>query len=482
MTGTYPNTTLHLALDQGGHASRATVFDNRGQVRGSSTQAVETFRSREFRVEHDPVAVVNSLKQACEEALKEAGKNVSIRNAGLATQRSSIVCWDRVTGEPLSNILSWQDRRAADWVSKAAKYNSIIHKQTGLMLSPHYGMSKLRWCLDNLPKVADSFARGRLAFGPMAAFLIHQLLKENPLLVDSANASRTLLVSLKDSDWSTPLLDLFNIPDKPLPRCVTNRFDFGHLSFTNQSIPLTVCTGDQSAALFALGQPEKDVIYVNLGTGGFVQQVCGEDAVVTPRLLSSLVYHDKTHRIYVLEGTVNGAGSAIQKLADDQGVDIEEVNQHLDTWLESYQSPPMFLNGVSGLGSPYWRPGFKSEMIGKANPQQQFVAVIESIVFLVMMNIRELQKHLPAPRKIVISGGLSNTGGLCQRLADLSELRVERPKLVESTARGLAYLLAGPDQWHALGPAVAFAPEENQSLRDRFRLWRQLMRDKTENV
>ena len=470
--------TLHLSLNQEGPNSSAMVFDSRGQLRAQADCGIETFRSRDNHVEHDPVELVQSLTNAALDALSQMGKQACIRNAGLSTQRSSIVCWDRVTGEAISNVISWQDRRASDWVASKGSYQNLIHSQTGLVLSPHYGMSKLRWCLDNIATVSESFARGRLAWGPVASFLLHRLLKEHPLKIDPANASRTLVWDVTTRNWSEQLLDLFQLPPKPFPRCVPSQHDFGHLAFTNQAIPLSVTTGDRSAALFALGLPKDDVIYLDIGAGAFIQQPCGSKPLITPNLLTSIVFQDEREAHYVLEGTVNGAGSALRAKAEELSMNMDLVRAESETWLDEVKEPPLFLNGVSGLGSPYWEPKFSSEMVGKGSAKEQMVAVMESVVFLVNMNVKELAKHLPKPKKIIVTGDLASMDGLCQMLANLSGIRVERPKLAQAAARGLAFLCANSDGWVPTGPAVGFPAQQDKSIEKRFALWRQLLRAK----
>ena len=472
-------TTLHLALDQSDAMSQALIFDNRGQLRAKAEAEVQTFRTQDQRVEHDAIEIAQTLASVTQEACKQVGKQASIRNAGLAAQRSSIVCWDRITGEPLSNVLSWRDRRARDHISSFGKYRNLIHRETGLMLSPHYGMGKLNWCLNHVPAVSESLARGRLAFGPLASFLTHRLVKEKPLLVDPANASRTLLLDLKKLTWSDPLLDLFKIPAKALPRCVPTRHEFGVLDFTHQPIPLRVVSGDQSAALFALGNPEPDVVYINLGSGGFVQQSCGTRPMILENLLTSVVYQSENQGHYAIEGTVNGCGSALRIVAEELGLNDEHLEDNLNEWLTTEDNPPLFLNGVTGLGSPYWQPSFKSEMVGKASKQAQLTAVAESIIFLIQRNLQELGRHLAEPKKLVVTGPMAYSG-LCQKLANLSGIRVERPKMQDATARGLAFLCSGSEKWLPLGPATGFPVEQDDALRQRFGLWRQLVRAKLE--
>ncbi|MEM7280267.1 MAG: FGGY family carbohydrate kinase [Pseudomonadota bacterium] len=470
-------TTLHLSLEQTGTCCRASVFDNRGQLRALAEQSVHTFRGREQRVEHDPLELVQALIGVTHEACKQVGKQASIRNAGLATQRSSIVCWDRVTGEPLSNVISWQDRRATEQVAKLGKYQNLIRSKTGLVLSPHYGMGKLNWCLNNLSAVSDSLARGRLAFGPLASYLVSQLVKEKPLVVDPVNASRTLLLDLATLDWSEPLLDLFKIPEKALPKIVPTGHDYGILASTNQPIPLSVVTGEQSASMFSLGSPEPDIIYINLDSGAFIRQLSPRNPQIVEGLLTSILAKKQSDILYAIEGTVNGAGSALSIVADELDVDGNLLGENLGQWMTDCKQPPLFLNGVAGLGSPYWRPEFKSEMVGHGDKYAQLVAVAESIVFLIHRNIQTMSRRLEMPRKLVVTGD-SAYPGICQKLANLSKIRVEKPKMQHGAARGLAFLCSESENWLPLGPATGYPVEEDVELCQRYSLWRQLVRAK----
>src|SRR5579872_2569123 len=187
-------TPLVLTLDQGGHASRALVFDGGGRVHASAEQRLRTHRRSSAVVEHSPAEVVTSLRRAAEAALQQLGPRAAhVQTAALATQRSTVVCWDRTTGRALSPVISWQDRRAARQVAALAPRAQHLHSVTGLVLSPHYGASKIAWCLQHLPAVRKAARDGRLAAGPLAAFLMANLLVGRPCLTDTVNASRTLL-------------------------------------------------------------------------------------------------------------------------------------------------------------------------------------------------------------------------------------------------------------------------------------------------
>jgi glycerol kinase len=422
-------------------------------------------------VEQDPEELLVSLQDSIVEAVVSLGSRADqIVSAGIATQRSSIVCWDRRTGMALSPVISWQDRRAHEWLGRFSVYASEVHRRTGLRLSAHYGASKLRWCLDHLPAVTAARREGRLAMGPLASFLLFRLLAEKPLLADPANAARTLLWNIRTMDWDPWLLDRFGVPKEPLPHCVSTRHRFGTLHVKERRIPLTVATGDQSAALFSLGAPQPESVYINMGTGAFIQRAFNQ-APEADGLLTGMVYRDADRAVFVLEGTVNGAAAALRWAEREWG--LENIEARLPEWLARDGDIPLFLNGVGGLGAPFWSAEFDSRLVGNGEPWQKAVAVVESIVFLLQTNLERMQQLPPAPARLVVSGGLARYDGLCQRLSDLSDMALYRPADHEATARGTAYLLAGfPDDWPEEKPGTPFVPKKNTGLRQRYQRWR----------
>src|SRR5574340_73459 len=282
--------SLFLALDQGGHASRALVFSAAGKLVANAEKRIAIRYPAAHRVEHDPEALLASIRQVCTAVVRQLGARASdIRCAGLATQRSTLVCWDHDTGRALSPVISWQDRRAARRLKILTPQAARVHSVTGLVLSPHYGASKLAWCLENLPAVRRARQQHQLAAGPLASFILANLLEEKPLWADPVNASRTLLWDYRVRDWSAELLQLFAIPPAILPVCVPNRHAFGHLPLGRYRIPLTVVTGDQPASLFANGKPQPHSAYVNIGTGAFIQKLHGTRPPQVSGMLGSVL-------------------------------------------------------------------------------------------------------------------------------------------------------------------------------------------------
>jgi glycerol kinase len=474
---------LWLTLDQGGHASRAIVFDNSGRQVAQAFATITTRRIGADRVEHDPLEIMQSLRTVIDDVAKTLGADADrLQAAGLATQRSSVVCWRADTGQPLSPVLSWQDRRNTALIEQLQDHHSEIQQLTGLVLSPHYGASKLRWCLDQLPAVQHAQQAGQLHCGPLATYLLQALLQERPHLVDPANASRTQLWSPASNEWSETLLDWFGVPLASLPRPVTTLYPYGHLQVTTHQVPLLVCTGDQAAVPFANGALNRDCIYINLGTGAFALALLEHDLAEAAPLLRSVLYSDATQTIFALEGTVNGAASALHWLGERSGLDVQRATHALQRRQVADLAIPVFVNGIGGVGSPYWLPQLESHFVsitgsnGDADDLAQLIAVIESIAFLLAANIEHMRRQLPELSRIVVGGGLSSCPYLCECIADLSQLTVTRLSERELTARGLAYLVAGqPQTWLCDLQTVNFVSQHNAALHTRQLLWHEQM-------
>ncbi len=471
--------TLYLAIDQGTHASRAVVLDRCGRVHARAEQEIALSRPQPDWAEQDGEAMVASIVTAVDEALAALGnRRRDVVAAGLASQRASCVCWDRRDGRPLSPVFSWQDRRAHRWLAQFEPHGEEVHRKTGLFLSAHYGASKLRWALDHLPAVQAARHAGTLCWGPQASFLVFRLLAEHPLYADPQCAARTQLWNLQSRDWDPELLALFGLPQGLLPKSVPTCHRYGTLRSGDVGIPLLAVNGDQSAAVFAFGWPEGDSAYVNIGTSAFVQRVLTHDPGYVPRQLVGIVLDDGRTTVWTVEGNVNGAGTALEWL--QQELDVADVMPLLAQWLARDGEPLLFLNGIAGLGGPFWKPEFASRYVGVGEPWQQGVAVVESIAFLLQANIDEMAKYLPPAQRIRISGGVSRMDGMCRQLAAVSGLPVHRRDDPEATARGIGYLAAGrPAQWNIETEEQVFAPADEPALRARYRRWRALMAEAT---
>jgi glycerol kinase len=359
------------------------------------------------------------------------------------------------------------------------QHGEAVHRATGLYLSPHYGASKLRWAFDHLPEVRAAAAQRTLAWGPMASFLAFRLLKERPLLADPQCAARTQLWNLAARDWDPALLRLFGLPEGFLPASTRTCRNWGTFAVAGRDIPLTAVNGDQSAAVFAFGWPEADAAYVNLGTSGFVQRAMEQLAGAAPRQLTGIILDDGTATLYTIEGNVNGVGTALEWIGKELG--IADLAAVLPEWLaRPADDVPLFLNGIAGLGGPFWQAGFASRFVGDGERWQKAVAVVESIAFLLQANIDCMAARVAPARRMRVSGGVSRLDGLCRRLASLSRLAVHRRDDPEASARGIAYLAAGrPEPWNPVYEEAVFAPEADAGLRERYSRWRALMAEAT---
>ena len=470
---------LFLAIDQGTHASRAVVLDGRGQVLSTGSTEIGLVHPREDWAEQDADAMVSSIADAVLQAARPLQeRRHDIVAAGLASQRASCACWDARDGRPLSPVFSWQDRRAHEWLRQFEPKAEEVHRKTGLFLSAHYGASKLRWALENLPPVRQALADGTLCWGPQASFLVFRLTAERAMKADPQCAARTQLWNIQTRDWDAGLLDLFGIPPGFLPRSVPTCHAYGTMRAGGLSVPLVAVNGDQSAAVFAFGWPEEDSAYVNIGTSAFVQRAVNTAPPYAPRSLTGIIFDDGRRTVYTLEGNVNGAGTALEWLRTALG--ITDATERLPGWLDAPCEPPLFLNGIAGLGGPFWKPDFPSRFVGDGEPWQKAVAVVESMAFLLQANMDEIGKYLPPAKRIRVSGGVSRLDGLCRRLATVSALPVHRRDDAEATARGIGYLAAGmPAQWNNAATEEVFAPEKDEALVRRYARWRALMREET---
>jgi glycerol kinase len=463
---------MWLSIDQGGHASRALVFDASGAVIARGEAPLETLRHAEW-VEHEAGDLAASVRSALEQVAAQLGGRVGgLQAAGLATQRSTLVCLRRSAGTALSRVLSWQDRRGAELLARLGLDADRVRQLTGLRMSPHYGASKIRWLLEHAPGVRAAAAERDLLAAPLASFLLHALGVTTEWVVDPANASRTLLMDAHALDWSPELLDAFGLDRSMLPAIRDSRSGFGKLRLGAASVPLKVVSGDQSAALFCLGAPPVGTAFINIGTGAFIQIVTGQTPVSHPDLLASIVWSEGSRRTYVLEGTVNGAGAALDAQLAALGFSARPDSAALLHMLARPERTALFLNGVAGLGSPDWVADFPTQYLGPADREQRLAAVIDSIVFLIMRNLGVMRRLVPVER-IVVTGGLAQLDWIPQQLATLCEQPVVRLADPEATARGLAFLVSNGALpiAPALADARTFAPLLHGEIQQRYRIW-----------
>ncbi len=452
-----------LILDQGTHASRGLLISPSGEILYSRWQKISLTRSTPPRVEQNAEEILASIRSVVRECVDWASRHMLYISAvGLATQRSTVVAWDKITNLPLAPAISWQDTRTATWLATLKVDPKEIRARTGLPLSPHYGASKMHWLLENEPEVRNAADHHRLMMGPLASFLLSNITQGHPQLADHSNASRTLLWNLQTRDWDPWLAHLFDIDLEWLPESVPIQSYFGVLE--NTDIPINLVNGDQSAAMFGHGSINDTTAVINMGTGAFIVLPTGNSPKPHPHLLSGIVSSDSQHACYCLEATVNGAGAALEWIQKRFAItDIHSLD-----WA-AIDNPPVIVNTIGGLGSPWWIADVNSPIdCATMDAATCVAAVMESIVFMLTANLRELQSTGHPIEEIKMGGGLSRSDELCQRLADLTDLRVYRSAETEITALGTARLIAGNTGHFAAPTLDDFENEKNHALEARY--------------
>ncbi|RYY73363.1 MAG: glycerol kinase [Gammaproteobacteria bacterium] len=499
--------SLVLAIDQGGQSSRVAVYTLNGEQLHCFSAPCATSHKRvsEFEyIEQDPVVILSGIKNCIEKIHHVLGDDTKhITAAGFAGQGSSLLCWDTKTGEALSPVLSWQDVRGHLFLESIPLANEQARELTGLRVSPHYGASKMRWCLDNNCQAQDALKNNSLSISPIVSYIFWHLTGKS--CVDPGHAQRTLLWNLKSSNWDEQLLGLFKIPRNILPECKSHNGNFGNLRLSAYQIPFKASARDQGASLFCRGLPDQSVCYVNIGTGAFIQRVAStldapEGLLVSPLWLPENDSHEtielssptcyaaeladdfklphllntREKSLYAWEATANGAASAIAFMQEQTGLKItpDDINNALN--IEPAHDC-FFLNAIGGLGAPYWRTDLASVFSDILVPHEKILAWLESIIFQVSVNV-DLMNQMGSAQKIYISGGFSNANVLCQKIADVTQIPVHRSENADATLQGIACMAACiPASWKSDLKEDIFKPCLNLHLRSRFEHWKQLM-------
>ena len=454
-----------IVIDQGTHSTRAILYNQKGTPIFESRESVDLNQIDRYRIEQNG----NQILESCKAVVKDSTKYLQENNihdvvAALTTQRSTVIAWNSSTGSALSPALSWLDTRAEEYLRNLSLTAKEIKYKSGLPVSPHYGASKLRWLLDHNKNVQIAQKQDNLALGPLAAYLIFNLVEDNTFYVDYSNAHRTLLWNLQTKDWDQEILNEFSLQPSLLPKAVPNTYEYGDL--LGIKCPLVFVNGDQNSVIYGYGNVKENTALVNIGTGGFVL-VKSNKPIMDSKLLGSITYSTNSETEYSLEGTVNGAGAALSWAKEAWKINnIESIN-----W-QNIKEVPIFINTIGGLGSPWWESKIKPIFLGNKNyqeysPEQCKAALMESIVFLIAKNIQEISHQGIETKNLIISGGLSSDSHLCQRLADLCEAPVMSTEFKEATSRGAAWLVFDRPTWEPLHFS-SFTPNKDEGLYSRY--------------
>ena len=439
-----------LALDQGTTSSRAIVFAEDGSVRALALQEFRQIFPHPGWVEHDPEEIWASQLTVARRALARAGlKAADIAALGIANQRETTILSDRKSGQPLHNAIVWQDRRTAaacDRLKHRGKTKTVRSK-TGLVLDPYFSATKLAWLLDSIPGLLLHAERGELAFGTVDSWLAWKLSGGALHVTDVSNASRTMLYNIHDGSWDEELLTLFRIPRSLLPRVLPSSHFYGETkkAIFGAAIPIAGIAGDQQAALFGQGCHAPGMAKNTYGTGCFMLLNTGAEAVPSRHgLLTTCCAQPKAKPQYALEGSVFVAGAVVQWLRDGLGVvqaasEIEALAASVEDTGGVYLVP-----AFAGLGAPHWDAHARGTMLGltrgttKAHIAR---AALEAIAFQSAELLQAMQKDAGlCLTELRVDGGATVNDLLMQFQADILGVPVVRPKVLETTALGAAYL------------------------------------------
>ena len=440
-----------LAIDQGTTGSTALVIDKRLRVRGRATREFPQHFPRPGWVEHDGEEIWASVAWVVRKALREAGlTGRDIAAIGITNQRETTLLFDRTTGLPVHNAIVWQDRRTADLCAelKAAGHETRVRETTGLLLDPYFSATKMRWLLDRVKGAGKRTAAGDWVFGTIDTFLVHRLTGGAAHVTDVTNGSRTLLMSLARRAWDADMLSLFGVPESALPHIVPSSGVVGTtrgLRWLPDGIPVAGIAGDQQAALFGQACFEPGAAKCTYGTGAFLLMNTGETPVMSQHgLVSTVAWEVGGRAHYALEGSSFIAGAAVQWLRDGLGIikKASEVEALARTVPDT--GGVVFVPALAGLGAPHWRPEARGLFCGidRGTTRGHIARAVLEGVALQVADLAEAMRR-DAGRTMPVfraDGGASQNDLLMQFQADVLGTPLERPRMVETTALGAAFL------------------------------------------
>ena len=429
-----------LAIDQGTTSTRAILFDGEARPLASHAIALRQIYPANGWVEHDAGEIWQAALACCRAVLRgrEAGDVAAI---GITNQRETSLIWDRQTGAPLHNAIVWQDRRGAARCAELKRrgLEREISRKTGLLLDPYFSATKLEWLLKNVKGL-----KGRdIAFGTIDSWLIFNLTKAAVHATDVTNASRTLLWNLKTRDWDPSLLRLFSVPRAILPEVRESRGDFGRLDpmLLGAPIPILGVAGDQQAASFGQACFKPGDVKSTYGTGCFALVNTGKSV---PRSRNRLLATALAQKQYAIEGSIFIAGAVVQWLRDELAVLASAPESEAVAKRAKPAEGLYFVPAFTGLGAPYWDPDARAAILGLTRDMGK-CEIVRAALDAVCYETRDLLEAMRRDmgkglKSLKVDGGMVANDWFCQRLADLTGLKVERPKVTETTALGAAYL------------------------------------------
>jgi glycerol kinase len=439
-----------LALDQGTTSSRAILFGHDGKIVGVAQHEFKQIYPNVGWVEHDPYDILTSQLTSAVEVLGKASvRPRDVAALGITNQRETTIVWNRDTGKPVYNAIVWQDRRGAPLCKKLAEDGAedAIRQKTGLLIDPYFSGTKIAWILDNIEGARKQAEQGKLAFGTVDSWLIWNLTSGKRHITDRTNASRTMLYNIVQDRWDADLLKLLKIPESMMPEVVWSSEVMGQVttSLGLGNVQIAGIAGDQQAALFGQLCIAPGDAKNTYGTGCFLLQNIGNKFTLSQeRLITTLTCSSQKKLEYALEGSIFVGGAVVQWLRDNMrffssSPDVESAAASVkDT------DGIVFVPAFTGLGAPHWDPYASGMIIGiQRSTQIGHIAraALESIAFQVadVLHAMDQDTHQPF-HELRVDGGAAANDILMQFQADLLQIPVHRPAVLETTALGAAYL------------------------------------------
>lgn len=432
--------SLLLAIDQGTTSTRAILFDAEARPLASHAIALRQIYPANGWVEHDATEIWQAALSCCRAVLNGRAA-ADVAALGITNQRETSLIWDKKTGAALHNAIVWQDRRGAARCMdlKRRGLEPEISRKTGLLLDPYFSATKLEWLLKNV----KGLKRHQVAFGTIDSWLIWNLTRGTAHVTDVTNASRTLLWNLKTRDWDPALLKLFGVPRDILPEVRESRGDFGQCDpmLLGAPIPILGVAGDQQAASFGQACFAPGDVKSTYGTGCFALVNTGKNV---PRSRNRLLATALAQKQYAIEGSIFIAGAVVQWLRDEAGVLASAPESEALAKRAKPAEGLYFVPAFTGLGAPYWDPDARAAILGLTRDMGKCEivrAALDAVCYQTRDMLEAMRRDMgKALKSLKVDGGMVANDWFCQRLADLTGLKVERPKVTETTALGAAYL------------------------------------------
>ena len=452
--------TYILAIDQGTTSSRAILFDKDMRPVQSCQQEFPQYFPQSGWVEHDAQEIWASVQAVVGGVMAQAGCTAKdIAAIGITNQRETTLVWDRNTGAPIHKAIVWQDRRTSAFCDRlrAEGHEAEITQKTGLLLDPYFSATKLHWLLTHVEGAAARAARGELLFGTMDSYLIWKLTEGRAHVTDATNAARTMLYDIRQGCWDAQICVLMQVPPAMLPDVRDCASEFGTTTLFGADIPILGVAGDQQAATIGQACFEPGMLKSTYGTGCFALLNTGDTLVTSKnRMLGTIAYQLGGKPTYALEGSIFIAGAVVQWLRDGLGL-ISAAHETADMAAAADPTQSLYLvPAFTGLGAPYWNADCRGAIFGltrNSGPKEFAKAALQSVGYQTRDLLLAMQDDMGRPGEAVlrVDGGMTASDWTMQFLSDILGAPVDRPKVLETTALGAAWLAGSragiyPDQ------------------------------------